>query len=197
MEDQIQRPRQMRHIIQLIRNGSPHLPPQGRQRRILQHPARCFHSFPADKGPGVTVREIGEPAVAHRHPDRKPQDIPDFLILPERHGSACHLFQQGQAVQQRPARHIPVSGTLVASAVLRQHAEIPVQNSAGPLQQLRQLPPWHRGQHGADHNIGKNPWCPVVQILPPDAHPPELVCFHKRQQNPLPDFVPDAPADQR
>ena len=188
MEQQVQHPCQVRHIVQLVCDMPADLRTQGRQCGISQPFPGPFQPLPAQERPRIAVREIHKPAVRQCCLPWEGQDIPDLFVRPERHSAACHLFQDLQAVQQRSAGHVPVSGAFVTSAVLRQHVQVPVQHFTAALQDPRQVYPRHGIQHSTDHDVGKNPGGPVVQVLPANPHPPEIVRSHERPQDSPADF---------
>ena len=185
----------MGHVVQLIPERSPHAIAHSRQRRVAQPLAGVLQPFAGKERPGITVGKVGKPPAADFRLQGKRQDIVDLFLLPEGHFSACRPIQQLQTVQQRAARHVPITRALVASAVRRHCVQPAVQHPAGPVQQRRQGVPILKPRAGAQHHVGYDPGRPVAQILPADAHPPEIVRFHEGPENPAGDFLLHPAAD--
>ena len=98
----------------------------------------------------------------------------------EKNGCSLRLFQtmENQAISPEIVSELircRMDGVLFAGSIWSEdRGDL---NTA--LEKLGQLRPRHGIIHRAYQDVGQDPRGPVVQVLPPESHPPEIVRGHK------------------
>ena len=123
----------MRHIRQIIPGLIADPQAQCPQFLIAEPFTGRFNPFTGENRPGITVREIDEPAIPDFHLFREGKDIPDFGFIPQLHAPLCHRLIQFKTVKQRAAGHVPVPDALITAPILRNNRQPAVQHPGGPF----------------------------------------------------------------